>query len=203
MIGRLRGSILHKQPPELIIDVAGVGYEISAPMSTFYQLPNDQKEITLYTHLVVREDAQLLYGFYSERERSLFRSLIKINGIGPKLALAILSGIEPDLFMQCVQNNDSSTLMNIPGIGKKTAERLIIETRDLFKKWETQMTVHSTEMQRGNIQQNMQDAIDALTTLGYKPHDAKRAISQIYQVDKTSEELIRLALKRIVTTVGG
>ena len=119
MIGRLRGKIIHKQPPQLLIDVQGVGYEVDAPMSTFYQLPDAGSEVTLHTHMVVREDAQLLYGFASETERALFRHLIKINGVGPKLALTILSGMGADEFVACVQDGDAAALVRMPGIGKK------------------------------------------------------------------------------------
>ena len=133
MIGRIAGVLLDKQPPELMVDVNGVGYEISAPMTTFYRLPLLNEPVTLFTHLVVRDDAHLLYGFYDKQERSLFRLLIKVNGVGPKMALAILSGIESDTFAHCVEDNDTAALVRIPGVGKKTAERLIIEMRDKLK----------------------------------------------------------------------
>ena len=135
MIGRLRGVIVGKTPPELLLDVNGVGYEVQSPMSTFYVLPDVGQEITIHTHFVVREDAQLLFGFMAESERSLFRTLIKVNGVGPKLALTILSGIEAEQFVYCVQNNDSAALVKLPGVGKKTAERLLVEMRDKFDDW--------------------------------------------------------------------
>ena len=202
MIGRLCGKIIAKQPPELIIDVGGVGYEVYAPMSTFYQLPEQSDDIRLFTHLVVREDAQLLYGFYSEQERGLFRALIRVSGVGPKLALTILSGMDTDTFVQCIHQNDSASLTSIPGIGKKTAERLLIETRDSLKKWQTNVAANASNT-IAPAQRIQQDAIDALTALGYKPHDAQRAIKQIYQSDYSSEQLIRLALKQMMVAAGG
>jgi holliday junction DNA helicase RuvA len=193
MIGFLRGTIVDKQPPFLMLDVGGIGYEICAPMSTFYHLPDLQQPVTLLTHLVVREDAHLLYGFHQRRERDLFRALIKVNGVGPKLALSILSGITTAEFVQCVQNNDLSRLVHIPGIGKKTAERLLIETRDALADWSaTTDTAVSTQEQ-----QYIQDAISALTALGYKPAEAQRAIQQIQDRCHTPEELIRLALQNM------
>ena len=194
MIGRLRGIILQKQAPLLLIDVAGVGYEVFAPMSTFYHLPELQQEVQLLTHLVVREDAQILYGFLQARERELFRALIKISGIGPKVALSILSGIAPDDFVHCIQCNDTARLTNIPGIGKKTAERLMVELRNNLSQWEEHTAAEST-VNSGCLQ----EAISALTALGYKANEAKRAITRIYKTDYSSEELIRLALQQMVT----
>lgn len=191
MIGFLRGTIVDKQPPLLMIDVGGLGYEIHAPMSTFYHLPDLQQTVTLLTHLVVREDAHLLYGFYQRQERDLFRALIKVNGVGPKLALSILSGITTHEFVQCVQDNDVSRLVHIPGIGKKTAERLIIETRDALAHWATETITGAVSSEQHYIQ----DAISALTALGYKPSDAQRAIKQVQHSGRNSEELIRLALQ--------
>lgn len=200
MIGRLRGTIIEKQPPFLVIDVNGVGYEVSAPMSTFYHLPEVNQSVTLFIHMVVREDAQLLYGFYKEQERALFRALIRVNGVGPKLALTILSGIEPDNFVRCVRDGDTSSLVGIPGIGKKTAERLIIETRDSLAEWNVVelagQSGETAELIGSN--QTLQDAISALTALGYKPAEAKRSVSQIAKDDLSSEEMIRLALKQMI-----
>jgi Holliday junction DNA helicase RuvA len=194
MIGRIRGILLAKQPPYLLLDVNGVGYEITAPMSTFYQLPPVQAEVILYTHLAVREDAHNLYGFHNEHDRRLFRALIKVNGIGPKLALTILSGIEPAQFIQCVSNNDASQLIGIPGIGRKTAERLIIETKDVLASWQTALGEPQPLIVGEN--EHVQDAIQALIALGYKPKDASQAITQVKQPQASSEELIRLALKQ-------
>jgi holliday junction DNA helicase RuvA len=196
MIGRLRGIIAEKHAPALLIDVGGVFYELSAPMTTFYNLPEVGETYTLFTHMVVREDAQLLYGFHNDRERSLFRSLIRVNGVGPKLALTILSGMEPERFVRCIQSEDASQLTGIPGIGKKTAERLIIETRDMLAKWEINLDAsHTTTSETTQTD----DAIAALGALGYKPIDAKRAVQGMDTADKTSEQIIRLALKEMMT----
>src|SRR3989338_5535862 len=135
MITHISGLLLDKKPPLLTIDVNGIGYEIFAPMSTFYQLPDAGNKITLLTHFVVREDAQLLFGFHSDQERKLFRALIKVNGVGPKLALTILSGMETDHFVQCIHAQDATRLTHIPGVGKKTAERLMVEMRDILSQW--------------------------------------------------------------------
>lgn len=194
MIGQLRGIILQKKAPLLLIDVSGIGYEVFAPMSTFYHLPEIQTEVQLLTHFVVREDAQILYGFLQERERTLFRALIKVSGIGPKVALSILSGITPDEFVQCVQSNDSGRLTSIPGIGKKTAERLIVELRNALSQWEESAVNNNASMNN-----TLEEAISALTTLGYKAKEAKEAITRIYKTDYSSEELIRLALKKMMT----
>lgn len=199
MIGRIRGIIIEKQPPLLIIDVNGVGYEVHAPMSTFYHLPDLNQTVTLVTHQVVREDAQLLYGFYHHHERDLFRALIKVNGVGPKLALGILSGIEAREFVQCVQDKDITRLVHIPGIGKKTAERLVIETRDALAHWAMDFAVSNPTQTIPTAERHIQDAISALLALGYKPIDAQRAIKQIQHNGHSSQELIRLALQKMVS----
>ncbi|MFT6310679.1 MAG: Holliday junction DNA helicase RuvA [Porticoccus sp.] len=203
MIGRLRGVILKKTPPELLLDVNGVGYEVQSPMSTFYVLPDVGQEITIHTHFVVREDAQLLFGFMAESERSLFRTLIKVNGVGPKLALTILSGIEAEQFVYCVQNNDSAALIKLPGVGKKTAERLLVEMRDKFDDWavvaNAQLPEGATPMQSPH--KISADAESALIALGYKPAEAAKAISAALDDDiDSSEELIRRALRGMVKT---
>lgn len=192
MIGQLRGTILEKEPPYLLLDVNGVGYELTTPLSTFQHLPNIGEEIVLYTHFVVREDAHTLYGFHIEYERRLFRSLIKINGVGPKLALTILSTIGPDEFVTYITNQDIHQLIRIPGVGRKMAERLIIETKGTLTNWRNQTTP---------LTRSTQDAIRALISLGYKPTEAKRAISAVQEANLTSEDLIRQALKKIVTGV--
>ena len=135
MIGRIRGTLVHKQPPDILVDVAGVGYEIQVPLTTLFRLPELGGEVLLLTHFVVREDAQLLYGFFDEQDRQLFRQLIKVSGVGPKLALTILSGMDSSSFARCVQRDDISSLVALPGVGKKTAERLLIEMRDKLKDW--------------------------------------------------------------------
>lgn len=197
MITHITGLLLDKKAPVLTIDVNGIGYEIYAPMSTFYQLPDVGNKITLLTHFVVREDAHLLFGFQTEQERKLFRALIKVNGVGPKLALTILSGIETDDFVACIHAQDDARLTHIPGIGKKTAERLIIEMRDTLSLWNV---VANTVAQKELVDPNhvIQDAISALTALGYKPQEAKQAISKVHQPNHSNEQLIRLALQQMV-----
>ncbi len=203
MIGRLSGILIQKQAPQLMVDVHGVGYEVQAPMSTFYQLPELDSPVVILTHLVVREDAQLLYGFHSESERLLFKSLIKVNGVGPKLALTILSGISADEFVQAVKNNDESGLVRLPGIGKKTAQRLIIEMKDRLKDWEVPAKAGtdktSTESDNSSSEQDIiQEATSALIALGYKPVEASKMISRLDSQDQSCEMLIKQALKNTV-----
>lgn len=202
MIGQLRGIILEKQPPQLLLDVNGVGYEIDAPMSTFYRLPEVGKELTLLTHFIVREDAHHLYGFATSEERTLFRTLLKVNGVGPRLALTILSSIEPDEFVRCVVNNDTESLVRLPGIGKKTAERLIIEMRDKLAAWQktspAELSLFPNKTEGGSRNQLVQDAISALVALGYKPQEASRAVSKVDDGQLNSEEMIRRALREMV-----
>ena len=198
MIGQLCGTIIDKQPPMLLLDVQGVGYEVFAPMSTFYQLPDLNTKATLLTHLVVREDAQILYGFHHRLERELFRTLIKVNGVGPKLALTILSGIETPVFVRCVLTQDSTGLVKIPGIGKKTAERLIIEMRDKVIKWQIDPQEAANGVTLSNDQCYQQDAQSALESLGYKPAEAKKALLGVKEQYTNSEQLIRLALKQVM-----
>tara|TARA_R110000868_G_scaffold144960_4_gene364549 strand:- start:71403 stop:71999 length:597 start_codon:yes stop_codon:yes gene_type:complete len=198
MIGRLTGTLVAKQPPQLLLDVQGVGYEVDAPMSTFYRLPAVGEQVCLYTHLVVREDAQLLYGFYDEQERRLFRTLIKVNGVGPKLAITILSGIEPNAFARCISDNDTASLVRLPGVGKKTAERLIVEMRDRLADWNETMTAIDVQSLTSHAVSNaINDAVSALVSLGYKPNDANKAIAKIKGDDLSSEDLIKQALKTI------
>jgi len=197
MIGRLHGILLEKQPPQLVLDAGGVGYEISAPMTTFYELPETGNEITLYTHLAVREDAHVLYGFLRQQDRLLFRTLIKVSGVGPKLALAILSGMSADEFAGCVQNSDSTVLTRLPGVGKKTAERLVVELKDRLQDWQGVATTAAdvSASRIAPVSDALKDAISALVSLGYKPQEASRMVSQLDSNGLTSEELIRLALK--------
>lgn len=198
MIGRLRGTLAEKQPPHLVIDVNGVGYELEVPMTTLYRLPALGEPLTLHTHLVVREDAQLLYGFYDKRDRELFRELIRLNGVGPKLALALMSGLEVDELVRCVQAQDTSALMKVPGVGKKTAERLLVELKDRFKAWETLpgMATLVIEPSAGPAVSNAEnDALSALISLGYKPQEASRAVALVKEDGLSSEDLIRRALK--------
>ena len=189
MIGFLRGKLLRKQPPHLLIDVQGVGYELEAPMSTFYDLPDVGSELVLHTHLSIREDAHVLFGFGSEAERRFFRSLIKVNGVGPKLALTILSGISVDGFVRCVQENDSVALTRLPGIGKKTAERLVVEMRDRLD------DVGGSAPAAGAAAHPRDEALSALVSLGYKPPEAAAMLRGIKEDGLSSEELIRRALQ--------
>ena len=195
MIGSLRGRLLQKSPPMLMIDVQSVGYEVEAPMSTFYQLPEPGQEIHLYTHLIVREDAHLLFGFASERERQLFRILIKVNGVGPKLALTILSGIETEDFARCIRDADAARLTRLPGVGKKTAERLIVEMRDRLQDMHVPETRAESHARSGNGASRVEDAISALIALGYKPQEASRHVHAVAAEGMSSEEIIREALK--------
>lgn len=196
MIGRLRGKLLQKTPPTLLLEVAGVGYEVEAPMSTFYQLPEIGQEILIYTHLAVREDAHLLFGFASEREQQLFRTLIKVNGVGAKMALTILSGIEADDFTACIRDGNTSRLVRLPGVGKKTAERLIMEMRDRLKDLKIPATGTSGVSQAmGKNDNHADDAINALIALGYKPQEASRYVLAVANNNMSSEDIIREALK--------
>ena len=198
MIGFLRGKLVTKTPPLLVLDVQGVGYEIEAPMTTFYNLPSMGETVHLHTHLVVREDAHILFGFSTESDRIMFRTLIKVNGVGPKLALTILSGQSADEFHRCIHDNDTAALIRLPGVGKKTAERLIIEMRDKLPTLEesssdtTDSTQGSMPLPRSNARQ---EAISALCALGYKAQDASRMVQGIAQEDKSCEDIIRLALQ--------
>ena len=196
MIGRLRGTIVEKQPPQLLLDVNGVGYEVEATMTTFYELPPLGAECTLHTHLVVRDDAHLLFGFASERERGLFRSLIRISGVGAKLALTILSGMSVEDFGRCVQDSDSATLTRLPGVGKKTAERLIIEMRDRIAGEE--LAGPGAVAVATAPGDPLQDAVSALSALGYKPQEASRMVRGIAVEGLSSEEIIRSALQAAV-----
>lgn len=198
MIGRLRGIIIEKQPPELVLDVQGVGYELSAPMSTFFNLPAVNGEVTLFTHMVVREDAQLLYGFASERERLLFRSLLKVNGVGAKLALTILSGSDVDTFARSVQEGDTASLTRLPGVGKKTAERLIVEMRDRLKEVSSAMGLQDfvTDSIAAPVGGAKNEAVEALMALGYKAAEADKMLRSFDSDGMSTEQIIRQALQR-------
>lgn len=202
MISRLRGILESKTPPFLLIDVNGIGYELQAPMSTIYQLPDCGQTITLLTHHYVREDAEVLYGFFAEQERALFRSLIKISGVGPKMALTILSGIEWEAFVLCIERKDSAPLVRLPGVGKKTAERLLIEMAGKISSqfseedFPTKILVKNTQSQTPS-HSAYEEAVSALIALGYKPQEASRAVSKIHEEGLISQELIRRALQGI------
>ncbi len=200
MIGRLCGVLLSKNPPRLLLDVQGVGYEVEAPMTTFYQLPASGETITLHTHLVVREDAHLLYGFYTENERYLFRTLIRINGVGPKLALTILSGVSTEEFTRCIHGNDARSLTALPGVGKKTAERLIVELRDkLGDDINTALPrTAGCEGLSAALANPVSDAVSALISLGYKAQDASRMVRAVASEDLEIEAIIKAALQATV-----
>jgi holliday junction DNA helicase RuvA len=197
LIGSLRGRVLKKNPPYLLLEVQGVGYEIEAPMTTFYQLPDVGSEVLLYTHLAVREDALTLFGFSDEQEKTLFRAIIKVNGVGAKLALAILSGISAQGFAQCVQAQDIAALTRVPGIGKKTAQRLIIEMRDKISAHAP--NTPAAEGGSPNVltqsDSTAQEAINALVALGYKPNEANRMVSDLDTQGLCTEDIIRTALQ--------
>ncbi|MDG2364399.1 MAG: Holliday junction branch migration protein RuvA [Methylococcaceae bacterium] len=199
MIGFLKGKLVLKSPPFLALEVNGVGYEVEAPMTTFYGLPAIGEEILLYTHLAIREDAHILYGFSTERDRLLFRTLVKVNGVGAKLALTILSGLSVEQFQQCIQDNDVPSLVRLPGIGKKTAERLIIEMRDRLS---AIGSVNISPAPDSDVHQPSsnpkQEATSALIALGYKPQDASRMIQAVSGDTLSCEEIIRHALQGAV-----
>lgn len=192
MIHHLKGILVEKKPPIIVIDVNGVGYELYVSMNTIYNLSDIGQPLSLLTQLVIREDAHTLYGFYQEQERTLFKTLIKVSGIGPKTAITLLSSITADALVQSIQQNDTATLVRLPGIGKKTAERLIIEMRDRLDDWQGSV---AGVVSLSNQSHAEQDALSALVALGYKAAEAKRAMSTITTTDKSSEELIRLSLK--------
>lgn len=195
MIGRLRGTLVEKRPPVLILDVAGVGYELEAPMSTFFTLPAAGETVTLHTHLAVREDALLLFGFATQAEKNLFRDLIKISGVGAKMALTILSGAGVDEFVATVQEGDADKLTRLPGVGKKTAARLIVEMRDRLDEVPPRAAGPGTG---GTPADAVSEAHRALTALGYKPAEATRLLKDLEDPGADSESLIRQALKKAV-----
>jgi Holliday junction DNA helicase RuvA len=194
MIGRLTGTLLRKDPPGLLLDVNGVGYELEAPMTTFYDLPAVGEKVTLHTHLVVREDAHLLYAFSRESQRRLFRDLLKVNGVGPRVALAALSGMPDQEFVRCVVQGEATRLTKIPGIGRKIAERLVMELKDKF-------TVETYGLDAEPVSATaassdpVSEAVSALAALGYKPPEASRMVRAISTKDLSTEEIIRQALK--------
>ncbi|MCF6764796.1 Holliday junction branch migration protein RuvA [Thiotrichales bacterium 19S3-7] len=212
MIGRIRGILIEKQAPLLLVEVGGVGYEILAPMTTIYQLPEIGQESILYTHLIVREDAHLLYGFQSKTDRKLFQELIKVNGIGAKMALAILSGMDADTILSCIKADDSALLVSIPGIGKKTAERLIVEMRDKIPQITLSLSEINTDIAtkaltdspqsnvatHGTSSLQTNEATEALIALGYRKNEAQKAVFKIKDSSDTTEGLIKSALKELM-----
>ncbi|MXP48676.1 Holliday junction branch migration protein RuvA [Pantoea sp. Eser] len=204
MIGRLRGNILEKQPPLVLLEAHGVGYEVHMPMTCFYELPELNHEAVIFTHFVVREDAQLLFGFNSKQERALFRELIKVNGVGPKLALAILSGMSAQQFVTAVEKEEIASLVKLPGVGKKTAERLVVEMKDRLKGMHGDLfggdsaftlTSPNAEPETNDAEA---EAVAALVSLGYKPQEASRMISKVGRPDADCETLIREALRAAI-----
>ncbi|MFQ0994120.1 Holliday junction branch migration protein RuvA [Gilliamella sp. BG2] len=199
MIGRLRGTIIEKQPPKVLIEVGGIGYDVFMPMTCFYELPENGREVIVLTHFSVREDAQILYGFNQEQERELFRELIKVNGVGPKLALAILSGMSAAQFISAVEQGEIKTLVKLPGVGNKTAQRLIVEMKDRLKHFGEQSSnvslVSDVDSVQKSAKQIESEAVSALIALGYKPQEASRIINKVINPDMDCETLIREALK--------
>ncbi|GLR07323.1 Holliday junction branch migration protein RuvA [Mixta theicola] len=201
MIGRLRGIILEKQPPLVLIEANGVGYDVHMPMTCFYELPELNQEAIIFTQFIVREDAQLLYGFTSKQERALFRELIKVNGVGPKLALAILSGMSAQQFVTAVEREEVATLVKLPGVGKKTAERLVVEMKDRFKGMHGDLFggdatfTLTSENAVADSNDAEAEAVAALVALGYKPQEASRMVSKVGRPDADCETLIREALR--------
>ncbi len=207
MIGRLQGQLVEKQAPEILVDVNGVGYEVLVPMTTLYQLPELGSRVTLSIHFAVSENAQSLYGFYDKKDRELFRTLIKVSGVGPKMALAILSGMETDQLVSCVMQDNVSALVKVPGVGKKTAERLIIELRDKLKDWQVSHAPlaemeAASQPQAPQADQNemVAEAESALIALGYKPTEASKMVAKTLAANsiERSEDLIRLSLRSLV-----
>ena len=199
MIGQIKGRLLEKTPPEILVEVGGITYEVLVPMSTLYQLPDLGELIHLHTHFSVREDAQTLYGFFDAKTKRMFRSLVRINGVGPKMALGILSGMSVDDLVQTIQDSDIESMVRMPGIGKKTAERLIIEMRDKLSEWSSNEPHDDYSL--ASRSQIMKEAEIAMITLGYKSQHAVKAIAQVLKNNpeiSDSEELIRFSLKSMV-----
>jgi len=194
MIGYLHGTLASSQPPTLVIDVNGVGYEVEAPLSTCLEMPSTGTEIHLVTHLMVREDQHTLYGFASEAERHLFRNLIKVNRVGAKLALGILSGMTVDAFVACIQSEDAGLLSKLPGVGRKTAERLIMDLRD---KLDAQAQVLSVSRISGDSPSGdaRHEAFTALTSLGYKPVEARKMLDGVAEDISGTEDILRCVLR--------
>ncbi len=201
MIGWLSGTVVDKQQPgKLVLNVNGVGYDLETSLMTFYQIESQTGQVSLHVHTVVREDALLLYGFSNQDERALFRALIKVNGVGPKLAIAILSSISPDDFIHCILEQNTTMLVRLPGIGKKTAERLVVEMKDTIQQFSVGA---SSKPAMAPLMSQQEEAIAALETLGYKSQEASTLIRKIDDGNKSSEQLIRIALQHALTTKQG
>ena len=195
MIGQLKGQIISKNPPEVLLEVGGIGYELLCPMSTFYQLDNSTEDILLYTHLSIKEDSHTLFGFISKDEKNMFRELIRVNGVGPKVALAILSHLTVSSLVDCIINEDADLLAKTPGIGKKTALKLIVELQDRLDKVELLNASTSTMHHKMSSNPNSKQALAALQSLGFKVKEANKMISAIDNQNFSTEQLIRLALQ--------
>ena len=195
MIGQLKGQIISKNPPEVLLEVGGIGYELLCPMSTFYQLDNSSEDTLLYTHLSIKEDSHTLFGFISKDEKNMFRELIRVNGVGPKVALALLSHLSVSSLVDCIVSEDADLLAKTPGIGKKTALKLIVELQDRLSKVELVSSPSGTNGFRQNSNPNAKQAIEALQSLGFKTKEANKMVSKIEDKDLTTEQLIRLALQ--------
>ena len=195
MIGHLKGKITSKNPPEILIEVEGVGYEVLCPMSTFYALDNLTEDILLFTHLSIKEDAHTLFGFISKDEKNVFRELIRVNGVGPKVALAILSNLSVQSLVECISTEDADLLAKTPGIGKKTALKLIVELQDRLGKLELTGTIEKTRVLNQSSNPNSKQAIEALQSLGFKVKEANRMVSKIEDQGLSTEQIIRIALQ--------
>jgi len=195
MIGQIKGQIIRKNPPEVLLEVGGIGYELLCPMSTFYQLDNSSEDTLLYTYLSIKEDSHTLFGFISKDEKNMFRELIKVNGVGPKVALAILSHLSVSSLVECIMSEDADLLAKTPGIGKKTALKLIVELQDRLDKVELVNASTSTMGHKMSYNPNAKQALAALQSLGFKTKEANKMVSKIEDKDLTTEQLIRLALQ--------
>ena len=195
MIGHLKGRIINKNPPEVLIEVEGIGYEVLCPMSTFYELDNLSEDILLFTHLSIKEDAHTLFGFITKDEKNVFRELIRVNGVGPKVALAILSNLSVNSLVQCISTEDADLLAKTPGIGKKTALKLIVELQDRLGKLELSGSLVSSNEFKQSSNPNSRQAIEALQSLGFKVKEANKMVSKIDDQDLSTEQIIRLALQ--------
>ena len=195
MIGHLKGRIINKNPPEVLIEVKGIGYEVLCPMSTFYELDNLSEDILLFTHLSIKEDSHTLFGFITKDEKNVFRELIRVNGVGPKVALAILSNLSVNSLVQCISTEDADLLAKTPGIGKKTALKLIVELQDRLGKLELSGSLVSSKEFKQSSNPNSRQAIEALQSLGFKVKEANKMVSKIDDQDLSTEQIIRLALQ--------
>ena len=195
MIGHLNGKIISKNPPELLLEVGGIGYEVHCPMSTFYQLDNLSEDILLFTHLSIKEDGHTLFGFITKDDKNIFRELIRVNGVGPKVALAILSHLTVKSLIECISTEDADLLAKTPGIGKKTALKLIVELQDRLVKLELDESLKPSRDLKQSSNPNSKQAIEALQSLGFKAKEANKMVSKISDQNLSTEQLIRLALQ--------